>query len=149
MASGLKINLSKSKLFGFGVDHSNVASMASAIRCQVGSSPFSYLGLPVGSNMNRIASWAPVVERLKNRLSRWKALSLSLGGRLTLVKAVLGSLPIYFLSVFKAPVKVISQLEQIRRQFLWGFNNSSSKVSWVSWKQIMASKDVGGWGSVV
>nr|GEU46080.1 hypothetical protein [Tanacetum cinerariifolium] len=37
-----------------------------------------------------------------SRLSSWKANLLSIGGQLTLIKAVLGSLGIYFLSIFKA-----------------------------------------------
>ncbi|GKC14747.1 hypothetical protein Tco_1011529 [Tanacetum coccineum] len=37
------------------------------------------------------------------KLSSWKSNLLTIGGRLTLIKSVLGSLPIYFLSIFKAP----------------------------------------------
>ncbi|GJW80372.1 RNA-directed DNA polymerase, eukaryota [Tanacetum coccineum] len=53
-------------------------------------------------------------SRFRDRLSAWKAKSLSIGGRLTLVKSGLGSLSVYFLSLFKAPVKVINTLEAIR-----------------------------------
>nr|KAJ0191866.1 hypothetical protein LSAT_V11C800411080 [Lactuca sativa] len=48
--------------------------------------------------------------------------------RLTLAKAVLGSLPSYFLSIFVAPVGVIEILEKIRRQFLWGGDVLRSKL---------------------
>ncbi|GKC09965.1 hypothetical protein Tco_1001575 [Tanacetum coccineum] len=48
-----------------------------------------------------------------SRLSSWKSNLMSIGGRLTLVKAVLGSMPLYHLSLFRAPIKIIKRLEAI------------------------------------
>ncbi|GJR67536.1 GTPase-activating protein GYP7-like protein isoform X1 [Tanacetum coccineum] len=56
---------------------------------------FFCLGLYSGSpwfNMKSIASWKTLVDRFHMRLSSWKANLLSIGGRLTLIKSVLGSL---------------------------------------------------------
>ncbi|GJX86440.1 hypothetical protein Tco_0337214 [Tanacetum coccineum] len=69
-----------------------VLSMASNAGCMAGDVPFNYLGLPIGSNMKSIASWKTLVDRFHMRLSSWKANLLSIGGRLTLIKFVLGSL---------------------------------------------------------
>ena len=88
--------------------------------CEWGSFPISYLGLPVGGSMKRVASWKPVIEKMKAKLVGWKAKILSSGGRLTLVKSVLGSLPLYYLSLFRAPSGVIKQLESIRCRFFQG-----------------------------
>nr|GEV64540.1 RNA-directed DNA polymerase, eukaryota, reverse transcriptase zinc-binding domain protein [Tanacetum cinerariifolium] len=51
-----------------------------------GAFPFSYLGLPISSNMSRIASWQTLIDRFKARMSSWRANLLSIGGRLTLIK---------------------------------------------------------------
>ncbi|GJS64789.1 RNA-directed DNA polymerase, eukaryota, reverse transcriptase zinc-binding domain protein [Tanacetum coccineum] len=40
--------------------------------------------------------------------------TLSIGGRLTLLKCVLGSMPIYHMSLFKTPMKVLNTMESIR-----------------------------------
>nr|GEY43985.1 hypothetical protein [Tanacetum cinerariifolium] len=56
------------------------------------SLPFIYLGLPIGSNMNLIAYWQFMIDRFRRRMSTWKEIMLSIGGRFTLIKAVLGSL---------------------------------------------------------
>ena len=54
--------------------------------------------------MYRIKSWDEVMEKMVSRLSKWKMKTLSIGGRLTLLKAVLGSMPIYHMSIFKVPM---------------------------------------------
>ncbi|GJR15528.1 retrotransposon protein, putative, ty1-copia subclass [Tanacetum coccineum] len=89
-ASGLKVNLSKSRIFGVGVDVEEVAVVASSFNCSHDSLPFAYPGLPVGKNMNFYDAWGDVIDRVCNRLSGWKAKTLSIGGRLTLIKSVLG-----------------------------------------------------------
>ncbi|GJR95442.1 MAK10-like protein [Tanacetum coccineum] len=120
LASGLKINIHKSNIYGIGVNEDEVYNMASNAGCIAGNIPFNYLGLPIGSNMKSIASWKMLIDRFRSRLSTWKASLLSIGGRLTLIKSVLGSLGIYYLSIFRAPESVLNDLERIRSNFFWG-----------------------------
>ncbi|PWA34951.1 hypothetical protein CTI12_AA614140 [Artemisia annua] len=47
-ASGLKVNPSKSILYGIRVELCEVINVASSISCSHDSLPFSYLGIPVG-----------------------------------------------------------------------------------------------------
>ncbi|GJU68897.1 hypothetical protein Tco_1255156 [Tanacetum coccineum] len=68
--------------------------------CDIGEFPFTYLGLPTGENMKRINAWNLVVEKFKKRLGEWKARMMSFGGCLTLVKSVLGSLPLVIKSIY-------------------------------------------------
>lgn len=39
-----------------------------------------------------------------------------------LVKSVLGSMGLYYMSVFLVPVKVVKEFESIRANFFWGGN---------------------------
>lgn len=123
-----------------------MAAVAKMMNCKIGSLPFSYLGLPIGARMNRFEHWAPVINKFQNKLSNWKASTLSAGGRLTLCKSVLGSLSIFFFSIFKAPVKVLNFLESMRRRFFWGMKENESKISWVAWNKICADMESGGLG---
>nr|GEW85681.1 RNA-directed DNA polymerase, eukaryota, reverse transcriptase zinc-binding domain protein [Tanacetum cinerariifolium] len=77
LASGLKINIHKSNIYGIRVNDEDVSSMAHNVGCISGALPFTYLGLPIGSNMNSIASWKMVIDRFQSRLSSWKANLLS------------------------------------------------------------------------
>lgn len=96
IASGLKVNFNKSKVFGVGVSIQETTRWALPLGCEPSSLPFNYLGVPVGANMNLKKNWQPVIERFQTKLNCWNAKSLSLGGRVTLIKAVLGNLPTYF-----------------------------------------------------
>ncbi|XP_071728890.1 uncharacterized protein [Rutidosis leptorrhynchoides] len=109
--SRLKINLHRGCAYGIGTIKEELSLLASWFGCKEGSFPFNYLGLPIGENLRSQKSWKPVYDKFKNRLSDWKAKSISFGGRLTLIKSVLNSLPLYYFSLFKVPLSVIKELE--------------------------------------
>nr|GEY69368.1 putative RNA-directed DNA polymerase, eukaryota, reverse transcriptase zinc-binding domain protein [Tanacetum cinerariifolium]GEY72907.1 putative RNA-directed DNA polymerase, eukaryota, reverse transcriptase zinc-binding domain protein [Tanacetum cinerariifolium] len=129
IASGLKININKSNLYGVGVSLTEVGQMAAGAGYAVGFFTFSYLGLPIGSNIGRIINGKVLINRFNSRLSGWKANLLSIGGQLTLNKSVLGSLGIYYLSIFKAPEAVIKALESLRALFFWGAFEDRNKLA--------------------
>ncbi|GJT39083.1 RNA-directed DNA polymerase, eukaryota [Tanacetum coccineum] len=146
LASGLKINLQKSNLLGVGVTGSLVNEAAASIGCSVMKAPFKYLGVMVGGNMSKINAWDDMVGKIKSRLSKWKINTLSIGGRLTLLKAVLGSTPIYPMSLYKVPKTVLHEMESLRRNFFNGVQGVDRKISWVKWTKVLASKKYGGLG---
>ncbi|GKF94143.1 hypothetical protein Tco_0283843, partial [Tanacetum coccineum] len=55
-ASGLKINLQKSKLMGIGINKKEVDKAAQLIGCSTFSTPFTYLGVRVGDIMSKVKS---------------------------------------------------------------------------------------------
>lgn len=120
--------------------------MASLMGCSAGTLPFVHLGISIGANMKLVKHWSPIIKKFKEKMSSWKAKNLSFGGRLTLVKSVLGHLPLYYFSMFKAPKKTVSELEKIRRKFLWGGNCQHKKIHWVGWNMVAKSKCDGGLG---
>ncbi|GJY20142.1 putative RNA-directed DNA polymerase, eukaryota, reverse transcriptase zinc-binding domain protein [Tanacetum coccineum] len=69
LASGLKINIQKSNIYGIGVSDVDVASMASYSGCASGSFSFTYLRLPIGSNMSLTSSWQVLLDRFQLKLS--------------------------------------------------------------------------------
>ncbi|GJY99671.1 RNA-directed DNA polymerase, eukaryota [Tanacetum coccineum] len=78
-ASGLHINLHKSKLLGLAVENDLVNLAANSIGCMTLSLPFSYLGVNIGGHMSRISSWDVVIDKVLKRLSKWKMKVLSVG----------------------------------------------------------------------
>ncbi|XP_071688327.1 uncharacterized protein [Rutidosis leptorrhynchoides] len=94
--------------------------------------------------MKKLIDWKPVIEKFHKRLSDWKARTISFGGRLTLVKSVLNSLPLYYFSIYRAPSCVIKKLECVRRNFYWGGNIDDKKISWVNWEKLLLPYEEGG-----
>ncbi|GJT84736.1 RNA-directed DNA polymerase, eukaryota [Tanacetum coccineum] len=62
MASGLQINIHKSKLMGIGVSHEEVKVAAKIIGCATFIMPFTYLGVKVGISSSRRNSWDDVTD---------------------------------------------------------------------------------------
>ena len=50
------------------------------------------------------------------------------------------------MSLFKAPVGIIEQLDKIRRRFLWGGSELKKKIHWVEWSKVIVPKSEGGLG---
>ena len=113
MVFGLKVNISKSKLVGVGCSQEINQSLAAMIRCKLGSLPFMYLGLSTGAKQNSRSLWYPVIDKVEKKLSSWKKHHLSLGDRITLIRACLSNLLIYFMSLFKMPKEVVNRLDRI------------------------------------
>lgn len=59
---------------------------------------------------------------------------------------MLGSLPTYYLSLFKASIGVLETLEDLRRKFLWGGHEEKNKIHWVSWEKVITQMDRDGLG---
>ena len=96
--------------------------------------------------MSKRSSWQPIIDKVKKRLSSWKAKTLSFGGRLCLCKAVLGSLSTFYFSLYRAPKKVLLTLESLRRRFFWGEKEGSKCINWVAWNKTLGSKKNRGLG---
>jgi hypothetical protein len=118
--SGLKVNFNKSMPTGVNISDSWLSEAALVMNCRRGTISFVYLGLPIGGDSWKYAFWKPVVDRIVSRLLSWNHRFLSFGGCLVLLKVVLSSLLVYFLSFFKAPAGIISFIESIFKQFFFG-----------------------------
>ena len=75
----------------------------------------------------------------------WKRQYISKGGRITLIKSTLASMPIYQMSIFRMPKIVARRLEKVQRDFLWG-GNLEGKIHLVKWEVVCTEKNKGGLG---
>ena len=83
---------------------------------------------------------------MDKKLSGWKRLYLSKGGRLTLLKSTLSSLPTYYLSLFTIPKAMATRLEHIHKHFLWGSSVKCFKYPLVAWEKVCLPRELGGLG---
>ncbi|RVW30453.1 putative ribonuclease H protein [Vitis vinifera] len=144
-ASGLRINLAKSEIIPVG-EVEEILEMAAELGCRVGSLPSQYLGLPLGVPNRASSMWDGVEEKVRRRLALWKRQYISKGGRITLIKSTLASMPIYQMSIFRMPKSVAKRVEKTQRDFLWGGGNLEGKVHLVKWDVVCSEKFNGGLG---
>ncbi|KAK1441005.1 hypothetical protein QVD17_06841 [Tagetes erecta] len=81
---------------------------------------------------------------MDKRISVWMNKYLSFAGRLQLIRYVLSSLHVYWSSVIFLPSRVIADLEQKMRKFLWGNNDHTKYHAKVAWKIVCLPKSEGG-----
>jgi hypothetical protein len=143
--SGLKINLSKSEMVPVG-NVSDLDSLAAMLGCKTVQLPMTYLGLPLGAKFKSKSIWDPILEKMERKLAGWQRMYLSKGGRVTLIKSTLSSLPTYFLSLFPMPNSVAMRIDKIQRDFLWGGMGEGKKFHLVNWSQICQPLKLGGLG---
>ena len=71
---------------------------------------------------------------------------LSKGGKVTLIKSSLSSLPTYFLSLLPLSGKVAKCIEKLQRDFLWNGIGGDPKIHLVNWAKVCKPLQVGGLG---
>ncbi|KAH1256262.1 putative ribonuclease H protein [Glycine max] len=129
LVSGLKINFSKSSFGVVGMLERWKEDAAMFLNCSLLVIPFLYLGTLIGTNPRRTEVWDPIIKKCERKLSKWKQKLLSFGGRVTLMKSILNSIPIYLFSFFRVPNKILDKLVRIQQRFLWGGGLEQRKIA--------------------
>ena len=98
--SGLHINLEKNSMHPIQCENIDLDHVLSPFTGTKGAFPCKYLGLQLHTSSLKKVHVQPLIERIQQRLPKWKGRWLNKAGRLTLVTLVLSSMPTYHLTVF-------------------------------------------------
>jgi hypothetical protein len=71
---------------------------------------------------------------------------LTLGGRCILVKVVLESQAVFWMTLAAVPTSVLSKIRQMIYDFLWMGGRKDHGIHLCNWFQIAKPKSLGGWG---
>ncbi|GJY34922.1 putative RNA-directed DNA polymerase [Tanacetum coccineum] len=111
-----------------------------------GRLPVKYLGVPLVSSRLVFRDCKELIEKVEGRINDWKNKSLSIAGRLQLVQSVIASMHVYWALVFILPSRILLEIEQLMRGFLWCQGGLSRGKAKVSWEVVCLPKDEGGLG---
>ena len=98
---------------------------------------------------DRSAAYNFVYDKFKQKLTAYKANRLSHATRLTLIKSVFASIPVYYMSNIIFSKKFLTKLTAIIRNFWWtGVKDESTTKSLClrAWTDICIEKKIGGLG---
>ncbi|XP_057418950.1 uncharacterized protein LOC130713176 [Lotus japonicus] len=145
-ASGLKINLAKSKAMASWCVDMSLRNRIVALT----SIPFTenfdkYLGFPIYKGRARREDFQFVVDRVTSRLATWKVNLLNKPARVTLAKSVLTAIPVYVMQLNWLPQAVCDNLDAVVRRFVWG-TATGNGVSMLAWKKVLQPRRNGGLG---
>ncbi|GKE35403.1 hypothetical protein Tco_1454725 [Tanacetum coccineum] len=110
-ASGLILSLPKSTAYFCIVLNHVKLSILHILPFKERRLPVKYLGVPLVSSRLMFRDCKELIEKVKSRVRDWKNKSLSAAGRLQLAQSVLGSMHIYWASVFILPTRVLHDIE--------------------------------------
>jgi hypothetical protein len=99
-STGLRVNYHKSYIYPLNVDSTKIEILARTFDCQIGSYPFTYLGLPMGPSKPKSEDFLPLIQRIEKRLLS-TSMFLNQAGRLEMVNSVLSALPTYYMGNLK------------------------------------------------
>jgi hypothetical protein len=105
-----------------------------------------YLGLPALIGRSRVSSFNFIKGRIWAKLNGWKEKFLTHAGKEVLLKAVIQAIPTYTMSVFRIPKALTKDISAMMGKFWWSFKENSNKISWMAWRRMGRSKDLGGLG---
>lgn len=105
--------------------------------------PTKYLGMPMYIRRLKTQYWDSLVQKVQNKLSRWKKKCLSYRGKLVLIKSVLQSIPVYNMMDFKLNITISDKIDKICNKFMWLGDLKKRKISLASWNSICMEEDKG------
>ncbi|XP_015946678.1 uncharacterized protein LOC107471702 [Arachis duranensis] len=147
--SGLIINFDKSSLIPINCEQHWTYNMCNLLGCKEACLPIRYLGIPLGANPRLVRTWKPIIDKVEEKFSLWKAKVLNKTGKMVLIKSVLNSLSVYYLSMYKMPKAVTKKLISLQRRFLWSKEEGRNGLALVKWEVVQVPKKLGGLGIVM
>ncbi|QHO46030.1 LINE-1 retrotransposable element ORF2 protein [Arachis hypogaea] len=146
-SSGQKVSQDKTRVFFSRNVGNNVRTIISeALNLSRTDDLGKYLGIPLHHSRVSESTFNNIIDKMNTNLNSWKASSLSLAGRNTLVKSVLSSIPSYTMQTAFLPKATCNAIDKKCRNFFWGDTNQTRKIHLVSWKKVCEPKKSGGLG---
>ncbi|GKB44569.1 hypothetical protein Tco_0889511 [Tanacetum coccineum] len=143
---GLLPSMPKSTVFFGNVKDAAKSRILKVMRLTIGTLPVRYLGVPLISNRLFSKDCQLLIDKVRRRIMDWKNKTLSFASRLQLISSIIGSMQIYWSSMFILPDSISHDVKRLMRDFLWNFGIFKRGKAKVKWSDMCKLKVEGGLG---
>ncbi|GAU16832.1 hypothetical protein TSUD_367790 [Trifolium subterraneum] len=144
--SGQVVNPSKSFIYAGALSSQRLHFIAEQLGFNIGALPFVYLGAPIFKGKPKRSHLQPLADKIKSKLSAWKASYLFMAGRVQLIRSVIQGMMMHTISVYSWPSSLIKDLERWMRNFIWSGDVNQRKLVTMAWHRVYTPLNEGGLG---
>jgi len=134
--SGQLINPSKSTMYSGSIPLSRLNSISNMLGFNIGSLPFTYLGVPIFKGKPKAIYLQHIADKIKLKLASWKTSLLSMAGRVKMVKPVIQDMLTHSITIYSWPYFILKDLEKNIRNFIWSGDKEKRKMVTVVWHKV-------------
>jgi len=145
-SAGQVMSCRKSTIFAGGISSARLQNIINLFGFSVGSFPFNYLGVPIFKGRPKTCYLQPIADKVKSKLSAWKASLLSIAGRIQLVKSMVTGMLTHTRAIYSWPISLLKDLEKCIKKIIWSGDTTKRKLVTVAWKKICSPYEEGGLG---
>ena len=143
----MEINVDKSSFLYNNIDEAIRQQISNIMpyKMEPISAGFKYMGYHLNPLGYGIKDWRWFLLKFEKRLNNWTYKLLSLGGRLVLVKSILTSLAVYWLTLARMPSSILNHIKRYIFNFLWGCSQGKQRYHLADWSTISRPYALRGW----
>ena len=144
--SGLKLNLNKTEIIPIGTSKNKKIEIPTHLsQIKIKHGPFKALGVWFADTQETITmlNFDDRIKNMETTINIWKSRSLSLKGKITIIKTLILPQVQFLFSMVYVEDKIISRIEKILYSFIWNNNVHRIKKS-----TLIAPVELGGLGMI-
>jgi hypothetical protein len=110
------------------MDAQRATHLAMTFGCNIGSMPFTYLGLPLGTHRPAFQDFMPLMNKIEKKVE-WNQQDVKLPRETHSCELSFSAMPTFYMCSLTLPPQVVKQIDRYRKRCLWSDGDIHRKGS--------------------